>query len=278
MNTTILVDVLLVLLLTGRTVMALTWNVVNNPLIFGGDVIIKCHVDKKDCNVSRTEPDTRQWTGGQHYQLLVWKGGSKTSKYKMITGNASLDFDLLIRHFNESDLGYEYTCHCGFSVHTKPLSVEQNKLISFPTITKTDCSDIVNDHQLHIEVSLEKVNPLPNCTTLFKDKVICEANVTKLKSYGYFTDVNVSFTFPLQNIGCSGSLQIVCSLLSYNITVYDEYIQTCHEDDSSFHWHILLATACSVLLLTLLCIIYIIKRRQGNNESYVLYLQRHDES
>lgn len=276
MNTTIFVDVLLVLLMTGRTVMTITWNVVNNPVIFGGDVILKCHVDKKDCNVSRTEPDTRQWTGGQHYQLLVWKGGSKIAKYKMMTGNTSLDFDLLIRHFNESDLGCEYTCHCGFAVHTKTLSLERNMLISFPNVTKTDTTAIASGKQIQIELSLEKVNPVPNCTTLFKDKVIGEANVTKLNSYRYFTDVNVSFTFPLQDIGCSGRLKIVCSLLSYNITVYDEHIQTCYDYDSSFPWYILMATACYVLLLTLFCIVYIIKRRQRNNDSF-LYLQQHEE-
>ncbi|XP_052072867.1 uncharacterized protein LOC127710948 [Mytilus californianus] len=276
MNTATFYDVLLVLLMMGQTVMTITWNVVNNPVIFGRDVILKCHVDKKDCNVSRTEPDSRQWTGGQHYQLLVCKGCSKISKYKMMTRNTSLDFDLLIRNFNEFDLGHEYTCHCGFAVYTKILSVEQNKLISFPTEINKDSSVFISGNQLHIEVSLEKVNPVPICTTLFKDKVISEANVTKLQSYRYFTDVNVSFTFPLQEFGCSGSLQIICSLLSYNITVYNKNIQSCPEYDSSFHLHILMVTACSVFLLAMFCIVYIIKRRHRNNDS-ILYLQQHEE-
>ncbi|VDI67294.1 Hypothetical predicted protein [Mytilus galloprovincialis] len=194
----------------------------------------------------------------------------------MMTRNTSHDFDLLIQSFSESDLDCKYTCQCGHEVNTTTLSVEQNKLISFPTEINTDNSYIMSGNELQIEVSLEKVNPIPICKTLYKDKVLAEANVTKLKSYRYFTDVNVSFTFPLQEFGCSGSLQIICSLLSYNITIYDENIHTCHKYDSLFHLHIPLVTACSVFLLAIFGIVYIIKRRHSNQHFDKLQ-QQHEE-
>ncbi|XP_076105956.1 uncharacterized protein LOC143074346 [Mytilus galloprovincialis] len=278
MNTKRFVDSLLVLLIMGRTVMTINWSVVNNLVIFGRDVILRCHVGNIDCNVSGTAHDTRTWTGGQHYKLLCTTEGSTDPKYKMMTRNTSHDFDLSIGNFSESDLDYEYTCQCGHEVNTTKLSVEQNKLISFPTEINTDSSYIASGDQLHIAVSLEKVNPVPICSTLFKDKVIAEANVTKLKSYRYFTDVNVSFTFPLQEFGCSGSLQIVCSLLSYNVTVFNENIQSCPEYDSPFHLHIPLVTACSVFLLAIFCIVYIIKRRHPcRNQHFDILQQQHEK-
>lgn len=112
---------------------SVNWTVVNNPVIFGRDFIVRCHVNHTECNDSGTKPNIRQWTGGKNYKLLCSKEGSTVgctdSKYKMMTRNTGLDFDLLIRNFSESDLGYNYTCLCQFAVYTDTLSVERNNLI-----------------------------------------------------------------------------------------------------------------------------------------------------
>ncbi|CAC5357908.1 unnamed protein product [Mytilus coruscus] len=239
-----------------------TWKLTNFTVTFGKDVYLMCLLDEVECNISKQEPDPRSWTGGPHYKMLCMNGDCRnSSKYKMITQSASLNFELLIHNFSESDLDHPYTCSCGFYDFTKNLSVEPKQVMSLPTISKTikDQNDFNNDN-MEIEIMLHKVNPVPNCSALFKGRFINDANVAVMKWYKYHNDVKVIYNFPEDDVGCEGRLQILCTLVYRNVSIFDEYIDICQEKEETMQTMILPAIGCVVFVMILLICIYLAKK------------------
>ncbi|CAG2202157.1 unnamed protein product [Mytilus edulis] len=184
-------------------------------------------------HVSKQQTDLRKWTGGQTYDLLCMDDKCLSpSKYEMLTRNTSQDFGLLIHNLSESDLDCQYTCSCGFSDFTKNLSVEPIHVMSLPANETITNGKNINNGKMEIEIMLEKVNPFPHCSAVFKGQFIIETTVTVIKWYIYYNDVKVIYTFPIDDVGCEGRLQILCTLVYRNITIFDEHIDMCqgHND------------------------------------------------
>ncbi|VDH97892.1 Hypothetical predicted protein [Mytilus galloprovincialis] len=129
------------------------------------------------------------------------------------------------------------------------------------SITKTikDKNNINNDN-MAIEIMLHKVNPVPNCSALLKGRFINDATVTVMKWYTYYNDVKVIYNFPVDSVACEGRLQILCNLVYTNVSIFDEYIDICQENNESLRTIILLAIGCCVFVMILLICIYLVKR------------------
>ncbi|XP_063447820.1 uncharacterized protein LOC134727374 [Mytilus trossulus] len=214
-----------------------SWNLTTLPVSFGNDVILWCSMgEKKENNFSKQRTDLRQWTGGQKYDLLCMDNEClNPSKYEMLTRNNSQDFGLLIHNLSESDLDCQYTCSCGFSDFTKNLSVEPKHVMSLPANeTTTTNGKNINNGKMEIEIMLEKVNPVPVCSALFKGLFINETTVAVMKWYTYYNDVKVIYDFLVDDAGCEGRLQILCTLVYRNVTIFDEYIDMCQGRKAKF--------------------------------------------
>ncbi|CAG2252688.1 unnamed protein product [Mytilus edulis] len=242
-----------------------SWNLTTLPVSFGKDVILWCSIgEKKENNFSKQQTDLRQWTGGQQYDLLCMDNKClNPSKYEMLTRNNSQDFGLLIHNLSESDLDCQYTCSCGFSDFTKNLSVEPKHVMSLPAnqTTITNGKNI-NNGNLKIEIMLDKVNPVPHCSALFKGQFINETTVTVMRWYTYHNDVRVIYNFPVDDIGCEGRLQILCTLVYRNVTIFDEDIDMCQKEEASMLIMTLLAIGFSGCVIILSICIWLTKRRK----------------
>ncbi|CAG2202158.1 unnamed protein product [Mytilus edulis] len=235
-----LVHVVMIVLVAGKASTSGTWKLTNTRVTFGKDVYLMCLLDEVECNTSKQEPDL---------------------EYEMITQSTSLNFGLLIHNFSESDLNHSYTCSCGFNDFHGNLSIEPKQVMSLQSITKTikDKNNINNDN-MAIEIMLHKVNPVPNCSALLKGRFINDATVTVMKWYTYYNDVKVIYNFPVDSVACEGRLQILCNLVYTNVSIFDEYIDICQENNESLRTIILLAIGCCVFVMILLICIYLVKR------------------
>ncbi|XP_063448978.1 uncharacterized protein LOC134728333 [Mytilus trossulus] len=240
-----------------------SWNLATLPLSFGKDIILRCIIDNmKIGNDSHCK--VRQWTGGKNYDMLCTDGECRDpNKYEMLTRNTSKDFELLIHNFSESDFNYNYTCTCGFDSCTRKLFVEPNHVMSLPTMTKQmKDKNYINNDSMEIEIMLDKVNPVPNCTAWFEGRFIKDATVTVMKWYTYHNDVKVSYDFPVNSIGCEGRLQILCNLVYRNVTIFDEHVDICHEKEEGTLTMYTISIGCAVFVMILLICICLAKRRE----------------
>ncbi|XP_052072861.1 uncharacterized protein LOC127710944 [Mytilus californianus] len=242
-----------------------SWNLTTLPVSFGKDILLRCSIDDiKDGNVSLQRAEQRQWTGGQNYDLLCMNGECPNpKKYEMLTRNTSKDFDLLIHNFSESDLDYPYTCSCGFHDFTKNLSIEPNHVMSLPAIATVKDKNHINNDYMEIEIMLDKVNPVPSCSALFKGQFINKTKVAVMKWYTYHTDVKVIYDFPVDDVGCEGRLQILCTLVYRNITIFDEYLDICQENEANMLTMIFIGIGCVPFVIILSICINLIKRRDA---------------
>ncbi|CAC5357911.1 unnamed protein product [Mytilus coruscus] len=254
-----------------------TWKLTNLTVSFGKDAYLLCLIDGKECNISKQQPDPRGWTGGPHYKMLCMNGVCQnSSKYEMKALNTSLNFGLLIHNFSESDLDCPYTCFCGFSDFTNTLSVDPKNVISLPAINKTRKGRrFINNGNIDIEIILNKVNPVPNCSALFMGQVINKTTVSVMKWYTYYNDVKVTYSFSVDDFCCEGNLQLQCTLAHHQITIIDEYIDICQElvvpflgDKGSILTMILLPIGCFVFFV-ILSIYICLKRRQHEMNEWV---------
>ncbi|CAC5357905.1 unnamed protein product [Mytilus coruscus] len=240
-----------------------SWYLTTLPVSFGKDIVLRCTIDDiKDGNVSLQQAQ-RQWTGGQNYDLLCMNGEcSNPYKYEMLTRNTSKNFELLIHNFSESDLDYPYTCSCGFYDFTKKLSIEPDHIMSLPAIAKTvkDRNHTNNDY-MEIKIMLDKVNPVPNCSALFKGQFINKTKVAVMKWYTYYSDVKVIYDFPVDDVGCEGRLQILCTFVYRNVTIFDEYLDICQENEASMLTMIILGIGCVAIVIILSICKNLIQRR-----------------
>ncbi|CAC5357909.1 unnamed protein product [Mytilus coruscus] len=260
-----LVHIVMMVFVVDKVSTSASWNLATVPVSFGKDVILWCSMgEKKESNVSKQQADLRHWTGGQKYDLLCMNGQClNPSKYEMLTRNTSQDFGLLIHNLSESDLDCQYTCSCGFSDFTKNLSVEPKHVISLPTIETTTNTRNINNGKMEIEIMLGKVNPVPHCSALFKGQFINETTVVVMKRYTYHNDVKVIYSSPVDDVGCEGRLQILCTLVYRNVTIFDEYIDMCQEKEASILMMILLAIGCAAFVIILSIYICLTKRRDS---------------
>ncbi|CAC5357912.1 MST1 [Mytilus coruscus] len=91
---------------------------------------------------------------------------------------------------------------------------------ALPAVTTTaKGKNYIFNGNIDIEITLDKVNPVLICSALFKGQFVNETTVTVMKWYTYYKDVKVINNFPIDDIGCKGSLQILCTLLNSNITI-----------------------------------------------------------
>ncbi|XP_052072862.1 uncharacterized protein LOC127710945 [Mytilus californianus] len=261
-----LVHLVMVVFVVDKVSTSASWNLTTLTVSFGKDIMLWCSIgEKNESNVSKQQADLRHWTGGQKYDLLCMNGQClNPSKYEMLTRNTSQDFGLLIHNLSESDLNCQYTCSCGFSDFTKNLSVEPKYVISLPAIEKTTKNrKNINNGKMEIEIMLDKVNPVPHCSALFKGRFINETTVAVMKWYTYHNDVKVIFNFPVDDVGCDGRLQILCTLVYRNVTIFDEYIDMCQEKEASMLTMILLVIGCAAFAIILSICICFTKRRDA---------------
>ncbi|XP_063397392.1 uncharacterized protein LOC134681671 [Mytilus trossulus] len=116
---------------------------------------------------------------------------------------------------------------------------------------------------MEIEIMLEKVNPVPVCSALFKGLFINETTVAVIKWYTYFNDVKVIYNFPVDDVGCQGRLQILCTLVYRNVTIFDEDIDMCQEEEASMLIITLLSIGLSGCVMILSICIWLTKRREA---------------
>ncbi|VDH98289.1 Hypothetical predicted protein [Mytilus galloprovincialis] len=101
--------------------------------------------------------------------------------------------------------------------------------MSVPTITQLiKDKRYINNDSMEIEIILEKVNPVPNCSAWFQGRFINDATTSVMKWYTYHNDVKVIYNFPVDSVGCEGRLQILCNLVYRNVSIFDEHIDICH--------------------------------------------------
>ncbi|VDI47622.1 Hypothetical predicted protein [Mytilus galloprovincialis] len=233
-----------------------TWKLTTLPVSFGKHTVLRCFIDNAVVG-NDSHPRVRQWTGGQYYNMLCTDGGcGDPNKYEMLIRNTSKEFDLLIHNFSNSDLNYNYTCTCGFDSCTKNLSVEPNHIMSVPTITQLiKDKRYINNDSMEIEIILEKVNPVPNCSAWFQGRFINDATTSVMKWYTYHNDVKVIYNFPVDSVGCEGRLQILCNLVYRNVSIFDEHIDICHEKEEGTQTMITISIGCAVVVMILICII-----------------------
>ncbi|VDI25399.1 Hypothetical predicted protein [Mytilus galloprovincialis] len=261
-----LVYIVMMVLALNKVSTSASWNLTTLPVSFGKDVILWCSVgEKKENKFSKQGTDLQQWTGGQQYDLLCMDNKClNPSKYEMLTRNNSQDFGLLIHNLSESDLDCQYTCSCGFSDFTKNLSVEPKHVMSLPANeTTTTYGKNINSGKMEIEIVLEKVNPVPVCSALFKGLFINETTVAVIKWYTYYNDVKVIYNFPVDSIGCEGRLQILCTFVYRNVTIFDEYIDLCQEENANMPTMTLLGIGFSGSVIILSICIWLTKRRKA---------------
>ncbi|VDH97890.1 Hypothetical predicted protein [Mytilus galloprovincialis] len=242
-----------------------SWNLTTLPVSFGKDIILWCSMgEKKESKFSKQGTDLRQWTGGQQYDLLCMDNKClNPSKYEMLTRNNSQSFGLLIHNLSESDLDCQYTCSCGFSDFTKNLSVEPKHVMSLPANeTSTTYGKNINNGKMEIEIMLEKVNPVPVCSALFKGQFINETTVTVMKWYKYYNDVKVIDSFAVNGVDCEGRLQILCNFVYRNVTIFDEYIDICQEEEASMLTMTLLFIGFLGCVIILSICIWLTKKRK----------------
>ncbi|CAG2202156.1 unnamed protein product [Mytilus edulis] len=192
------------------------------------DINLRCIIDNITVDID-SQMKVRQWTGRQNYDMLCMDGDCPDpNKYEMFTRNTSKDFDLLIHNFSESDLDYKYTCTCGFDSCTRKLFVEPNHVMSLPTMTKLmKDKNYINNDSMEIEIMLDKVNHVPNCTAWFESRFINDATVTAMKWYTNYNDVKVILMYLLL-MSIVKVDQILCNLIYRYVTIFDEHIDICH--------------------------------------------------
>lgn len=92
------------------------WEVKTNPIIFGKDVYLFCHLPR---NFSMDS--SRQWKSGSSL-LSFDEGPIDVNKYAGILDTDG--FTLIIKYFAVEDFRRSYTCSYGFDKYTQILTTE----------------------------------------------------------------------------------------------------------------------------------------------------------
>lgn len=188
------------------------WEILEAPIQFGKPAMILCKTKLSDISLNST---TRMWHGGLHYDVLVFDGISRDySKYiESIDGYFST---LLIKHFNETDVNVNYGCTIGFYTCKKELRLEKKLFQYLPAYNQINESLILDNENLRIIITIEKVYPEPVCFANSSSRII--PLDVHIFANGIFYTANVNQTIDDKFLNDSDNEIIVyCSVHSHEI-------------------------------------------------------------
>lgn len=94
----------------------------NTPVVFGGDLILKCKmpISTHSCGL------TSRWTRGHDNALIAFNNVTYNKKYTSARNNICSDYFLYIHDVNEKDMTESYTCWNGYAHFTKMLTLDSD--------------------------------------------------------------------------------------------------------------------------------------------------------
>ncbi|CAG2243353.1 unnamed protein product [Mytilus edulis] len=193
---------------------SIKWNVMNKAIKIGGQAILNCTINGYLAGMKR------QWYGGRHYELLSHDNiSSYPQKYAVESFQSSLQTNLIIKHFNFTDVNCAYTCAYGFKRDTHMLKLDD---LDFVYGDFKDSSKLKGGIFI-VELKM-KVYPIPKCsiTYMFKEYKTSVVSVESVEFYGnvaqpYFVtiqgNIEPSGTMCFINISC----KVESSKYSHNV-------------------------------------------------------------
>ncbi|CAC5406484.1 unnamed protein product [Mytilus coruscus] len=190
------------------SVSTVVWNITSDPVIFGESVTLKCYVQFGTCN----KMEWRKWSGGIYNMLICLNGQSYfKDKYKMKLSNKSQDYELEILHFDESDVGCNYTCSCGFDLYTHKLMLKN--YIYYPK------TYFVSDAQVNIDmltgiITMRNVFPIPRCVVRYGNinQYMIFATISRFDFTYTYDEISTRYKFNVKKARCAIYVTIKCSL------------------------------------------------------------------
>ncbi|CAC5378126.1 C1QL [Mytilus coruscus] len=256
------------------------WEISEVPVIFGRDVKLTCKIsDTKNCCHSKSK--TRIWFGGPDNKTLSLDGKSP-NRSKYVTLNEEHGFSLIIKSLSPDDVNYYYRCSYGFHEYRKKLQINSD-FENLPMNSTTKVTYSFNNDVLHVNLQLQHVHPIPNCTVFYREKdlsSIITVNITKDKLF-YNTEFNLNYS--VRATKC-GTLKVTCTVGTspyelINKNIHDKHndfddgcLQTTHDS-----WNQLMVIIPSSIVICIVVILVYTKWRNRIRGHYQLSTVLNDQ-
>ncbi|XP_052073535.1 uncharacterized protein LOC127711502 isoform X2 [Mytilus californianus] len=165
------------------------WKVVNRPVVFGGDLILKCRMPISTFSCVSTS----RWTRGHDNALIAFNNATYNKKYTSERNNICSDYYLYIHDVNESDMTDSYTCWHGYVNFTKMLTLESDTFEKHPDYMDLQWTYGVQDKTLEANFTMINVFPAPKCQFYLEEADVFPEN-KQTKGVFYTTEWKIVHT------------------------------------------------------------------------------------
>ncbi|CAC5400625.1 unnamed protein product [Mytilus coruscus] len=238
-----------------------SWTFKPEIIRIGETLSLLCTVDGID---SINGGLIRQWTKGS--ELICFNGHPiNPDKYREIQQNGN-QFELKIYNISESDLQCKYQCRYGFDTQTKKLEISEHNFENPPANdTRATVFTNTSDGMLSLQLHLNKVYPIPNCTITGRGTDIPFKIVKLIRRKDIYYKVYMRNALP-NSTNCDDNLEVTCRfIIKYHIPV--EKTMMCEvKSETTTDKKILIGLLISlIIIVAVVCMItwIMLKRRKS---------------
>lgn len=242
------------------------WNFEPNIIYIGKSINLVCTVYGVD-NLNSSW--TRQWSKSN--ELICYNGHPKDPlKYREILLNGN-QFKLQINNVTDSDLNCKYQCRYSFKTETKKLGISSDNF-EYPPETDTKAMVYTNKSEgnLTIDLTFDKIFPLPNCTAFIEDSSLRFDVVATTRNGNYYA-VSLRHQSSYDLI-CSQHVTVVCQCIKEYI-IPTEKVAVCKlEEKRRSRNSVIVAGYIVTIIITITAavsvLIYMYSKRKKRKEKY----------